>query len=168
MENCVLRTFPLLVKYHCFNTSFFEATQGCILDLLIGFFWLRKTDHRQAASGFLNPTSGTVFIDEQDLSKINLRSFRQHLGVVLQDDFLYEGTIKEDILFPRPDAADEEVEAAAKGAYVTEFTDRFDDEAKHPYWGTRLINCREAAPTHLHRKTLLAAPQLVILDEAHL
>ena len=59
--------------------------------------------------------------------KNQLRSFRQHLGVVLQDDFLYEGTIRENILFPRPNATAEEVDAAAKGAYVTEFTDRFDE-----------------------------------------
>ena len=54
------------------------------------------------ASGFLNPTDGQVKIDGEDLAKINLRSFRKHLGVVLQDDFLYEGTIKENILFLDP------------------------------------------------------------------
>ena len=104
----------------------FEAAQGSVI-ALVGSSGSGKSTIAGLASGFLNPTSGTVFVDEQDLSKINLRSFRQHLGVVLQDDFLYEGTIKENILFPRPDASDEEVEAAAKGAYVTEFTDRFDD-----------------------------------------
>ena len=74
---------------------------------------------------FLNPTSGQVLIDGIDLSKVDLKSFRSQLGVVLQDDFLYEGTIKENILFPRPEATEKELLEAVKGAYVNEFTDRF-------------------------------------------
>jgi subfamily B ATP-binding cassette protein MsbA len=77
-------------------------------------------------TAFLNPNSGQVLIDGVDLSKVDLRSYRNQLGVVLQDDFLYEGTIRENILFPRPDATLKELEEAVQGAYVNEFTDRFE------------------------------------------
>ena len=79
------------------------------------------------ATAFLNPSSGQVLIDGVDLSKVDLNSFRSQLGVVLQDDFLYEGTIRENILFPRPEATEKELLEAVEGAYVNEFTDRFDD-----------------------------------------
>ena len=75
----------------------------------------------------MSPTHGRVLIDNIDLSTVNLRSYRKHLGVVLQDDFLYEGTIKDNISFPRPSASEQEIVRAAQGAYVTEFTDRFPD-----------------------------------------
>ena len=78
-------------------------------------------------TAFLNPNSGQVLIDGVDLSKVDLRSYRNQLGVVLQDDFLYEGTIRENILFPRPDATLKELEEAVQGAYVNEFTDRFEE-----------------------------------------
>ena len=143
----------------------FEAAQGSVI-ALVGSSGSGKSTIAGLASGFLNPTSGTVFVDEQDLSKINLRSFRQHLGVVLQDDFLYEGTIKENILFPRPDASDEEVEAAAKGAYVTEFTDRF-DEGLNTLIGERGVKLSGGQRQRISiARALLAAPRLVILDEA--
>ena len=100
------------------NVSF-TAKKGEVL-ALVGSSGSGKSTIAGLASGFLNPTDGQVKIDGQDLAKANLRSFRKHLGVVLQDDFLYEGTIKENILFPRPDASDDEVLIAAKGAYVTE------------------------------------------------
>ena len=143
----------------------FEAAQGSVI-ALVGSSGSGKSTIAGLASGFLNPTSGTVFVDEQDLSKINLRSFRQHLGVVLQDDFLYEGTIKENILFPRPDASDEEVEIAAKGAYVTEFTDRF-DEGLDTLIGERGVKLSGGQRQRISiARALLAQPRLVILDEA--
>ena len=58
--------------------------------------------------------------------QVDLKSFRSQLGVVLQDDFLYEGTIRENILFPCPHASEEELQQAVHGAYVNEFTDRFE------------------------------------------
>ena len=86
----------------------FTASRGSVI-ALVGSSGSGKSTIAGLASGFLTPNKGMVSIDGQDLSKINLRSFRKHLGVVLQDDFLYEGTIKENILFPRPEATDEEV-----------------------------------------------------------
>ncbi|HCX77702.1 MAG TPA: ABC transporter permease, partial [Algoriphagus sp.] len=79
------------------------------------------------AATFLNPDSGNIYLDNQDLQKVSLESFRSKLGVVLQDDFLFEGTIRENILFPRPDATEEQLQQAVHAAYVQEFSDRFED-----------------------------------------
>ena len=104
----------------------FEAPCGSVT-ALVGSSGSGKTTIAGLATAFLNPTSGQVLVDGVDLSKVDLKSFRSQLGVVLQDDFLYEGTIRENILFPRPDASEEELLEAVQGAYVNEFTDRFDN-----------------------------------------
>jgi len=143
----------------------FTAKKGSVV-ALVGSSGSGKSTIAGLASGFLTPNKGTVSIDGQDLSKINLRSFRKHLGVVLQDDFLYEGTIKENILFPRPEASDEEVLAAAEGAYVTEFTDRF-DEGLDTLIGERGVKLSGGQRQRISiARALLAQPALVILDEA--
>ena len=143
----------------------FTAKKGEVI-ALVGSSGSGKSTIAGLASGFLNPTDGQVKIDGQDLAKVNLRSFRKHLGVVLQDDFLYEGTIKENILFPRPDATDEEVIVAAKGAYVTEFTDRFDD-GLDTLIGERGVKLSGGQRQRISiARALLAQPEIVILDEA--
>ena len=143
----------------------FTAKKGEVI-ALVGSSGSGKSTIAGLASGFLNPTDGQVKIDGQDLAKVNLRSFRKHLGVVLQDDFLYEGTIKENILFPRPDASDKEVLIAAKGAYVTEFTDRF-DEGLDTLIGERGVKLSGGQRQRISiARALLAQPEIVILDEA--
>ena len=85
----------------------FKAPQGSVT-ALVGSSGSGKSTIAGLVTAFLNPNSGQVLIDEIDLSKVDLKSFRSQLGVVLQDDFLYEGTIRENILFPRPNASEEE------------------------------------------------------------
>ena len=104
----------------------FEVKSGSVV-ALVGSSGSGKSTIAGLAASFLNPQSGKITIDGQDMSKVNLNSFRQHLGVVLQDDFLFEGTIRENILFPRPNASEEELQQAVKAAYVDEFTDRFEE-----------------------------------------
>lgn len=91
---------------------------------------------------YLNPTSGTITVDGTDLSKVNLESYRRQLGVVLQDDFLFEGTIRENILFPRPGASPEELNRAVHAAYVHEFSDRFEN-GLDTVIGSGASNCPE-------------------------
>jgi len=143
----------------------FEAPKGSVT-ALVGSSGSGKSTIAGLATAFLNPNSGQVSIDGVDLSKVNLKSFRSQLGVVLQDDFLYEGTIRENILFPRPDATEEELLQAVKGAYVNEFTDRF-DEGLYTRIGERGVKLSGGQRQRISiARALLARPKIVILDEA--
>ncbi|MFM8833982.1 MAG: ABC transporter ATP-binding protein, partial [Cytophagales bacterium] len=103
----------------------FTAPAGSVT-ALVGTSGSGKTTIAGLAATFLNPTSGLIIIDGLDQGKVSLDSYRSQLGVVLQDDFLFEGTIRENILFPRPAATEQELQQAVKAAFVNEFTDRFE------------------------------------------
>ena len=143
----------------------FEAPKGSVT-ALVGSSGSGKSTIAGLATAFLKPNSGQVLIDGVDLSKVNLKSFRSKLGVVLQDDFLYEGTIRENILFPRPNATEEELLQAVEGAYVNEFTDRFDDGLE-TLIGERGVKLSGGQRQRISiARALLARPKIVILDEA--
>ncbi|MGV8946601.1 MAG: ABC transporter ATP-binding protein [Lutibacter sp.] len=143
----------------------FEAPSGSVT-ALVGSSGSGKTTIAGLAASFLNPSEGKVFVDGVDLASVNLSSFRSHLGVVLQDDFLYEGTIRENILFPRPNASEVELLEAVKGAYVNEFTDRFDD-GLDTVIGERGVKLSGGQRQRIAiARALLADPKIIILDEA--
>ena len=143
----------------------FEAPSGSVI-ALVGSSGSGKSTIAGLAATFLNPSKGTVTIDGVDLSTVNLSSFRSQLGVVLQDDFLYEGTIRENILFPRPNASEDELLKAVKGAYVNEFTDRFDD-GLNTVIGERGVKLSGGQRQRISiARALLANPKIIILDEA--
>ncbi|MBP9601363.1 MAG: ABC transporter ATP-binding protein [Lutibacter sp.] len=143
----------------------FEAPSGSVT-ALVGSSGSGKSTIAGLAATFLNPVSGAVTLDGIDLSKVNLSSFRSRLGVVLQDDFLYEGTIKENILFARPNATEEEIQQAVKGAYVDEFTNRF-DEGLETIIGERGVKLSGGQRQRISiARALLADPKIIILDEA--
>ena len=143
----------------------FEAPKGSVT-ALVGSSGSGKSTIAGLATAFLNPSSGQVLIDGQDLSKVDLRSYRNQLGVVLQDDFLYEGTIRENILFPRPSATEEELQKAIHGAYVNEFTDRF-EKGIDTLIGERGVKLSGGQRQRISiARALLARPKIVILDEA--
>ena len=143
----------------------FEAPKGSVT-ALVGSSGSGKSTIAGLATAFLNPNSGQVLIDGIDLSKVDLKSFRSQLGVVLQDDFLYEGTIRENILFPRPEATEKELLEAVKGAYVNEFTDRFED-GLNTLIGERGVKLSGGQRQRISiARALLAKPKIVILDEA--
>jgi subfamily B ATP-binding cassette protein MsbA len=143
----------------------FKAPAGSVT-ALVGSSGSGKSTIAGLAASFLNPDKGQVCLDGQDLSKVNLSSYRSKLGVVLQDDFLYEGTIRENILFPRPDATEEELLEAVEGAYVNEFTDRFDD-GLNTVIGERGVKLSGGQRQRISiARALLAQPRIIILDEA--
>ena len=143
----------------------FEAPSGSVT-ALVGSSGSGKTTIAGLAATFLNPSEGKVFVDGIDLSKVNLSSFRSNLGVVLQDDFLYEGTIRENILFPRPNATEQQLLEAVKGAYVHEFTDRF-EEGLDTVIGERGVKLSGGQRQRIAiARALLADPKIIILDEA--
>tara|TARA_B100001094_G_scaffold284422_1_gene297900 strand:- start:138 stop:1874 length:1737 start_codon:yes stop_codon:yes gene_type:complete len=143
----------------------FEAPKGSST-ALVGSSGSGKSTLASLVSTFLNPSSGQILIDGNDLSKVDLKSFRSQLGVVLQDDFLYGGTIRENILFSRPEASENELLEAVKGAYVNEFTDRFEN-GLNTLIGERGVKLSGGQRQRISiARALLAKPKIVILDEA--
>jgi ABC-type multidrug transport system fused ATPase/permease subunit len=143
----------------------FDAPKGSVT-ALVGTSGSGKSTIAGLAATFLQPQGGMITIDGQDLSKVNLNSYRQFLGVVLQDDFLFEGTIRENILFPRPDATEEQLLHAVKAAYVNEFTDRF-ELGLDTVIGERGVKLSGGQRQRLAiARAILANPSIIILDEA--
>ena len=147
------------------NNINFKVPSGSVT-ALVGSSGSGKSTIAGLSATFLNPKSGTITIDNQDMSKVKLSSYRKNLGVVLQDEFLFEGTIRANILFPRPNATEQELQNAVKAAYVNEFTDRFDD-GLDTLIGERGVKLSGGQRQRLAiARAILADPKIIILDEA--
>ncbi|MFY0624980.1 MAG: ABC transporter ATP-binding protein [Reichenbachiella sp.] len=143
----------------------FRSSQGSVT-ALVGTSGSGKSTIAGLVASFTSPDEGKILLDGQDLSKVTLDSYRKHLGVVLQDDFLFEGTIRENVLFPRPDASDEQLQAAVKAAHVNEFSDRFED-GLDTLIGERGVKLSGGQRQRIAiARAVLADPKILILDEA--
>ena len=143
----------------------FKAPAGSVT-ALVGTSGSGKTTIAGLAASFLNPDGGLITIDGHDLQQVSLESYRSHLGVVLQDDFLFEGTIRENILFPRPDASEDRLQQAVLAAHVQEFTDRFED-GLDTLIGERGVKLSGGQRQRIAiARAILADPRILILDEA--
>ncbi|MCR9083719.1 MAG: ABC transporter ATP-binding protein/permease [Cyclobacteriaceae bacterium] len=143
----------------------FEAPAGSVT-ALVGTSGSGKTTIAGLAASFLNPDSGLISLDGNDLGEVTLESYRSRLGVVLQDDFLFEGTIRENILFPRPDATEDQLQQAVYAAHVQEFTDRF-EEGLDTLIGERGVKLSGGQRQRIAiARAILADPKILILDEA--
>lgn len=143
----------------------FLAPAGSVT-ALVGTSGSGKTTIAGLIASYLNPTQGTITVDGVDLAKVSLNSFRSQLGVVLQDDFLFEGTIRENILYPRPQASEQQVLLAVKAAHVHEFTDRF-EKGLDTLIGERGVKLSGGQRQRIAiARAILADPRILILDEA--
>ena len=117
-------------------------------------------------SAFYVPSKGTVRVDGVDLSTVRLDSFRTRLGVVLQESFLFDGTIRENVAFSRPDASEEEIMRACRIARVDEFAESFADKYDTVV-GERGVKLSGGQRQRISiARAILAEPRILILDEA--
>ncbi|HUK63177.1 MAG TPA: ATP-binding cassette domain-containing protein, partial [Dongiaceae bacterium] len=115
---------------------------------------------------FNRPLKGRVRVDGRDLATVRLRDYRSHLGVVLQENFLFDGTVRENIRFARPDASDAEIRAAAAIAHADEFIEGFPN-AYDTVVGERGIKLSGGQRQRIAiARAILADPRILILDEA--
>jgi len=143
----------------------FEALPGTVT-ALVGSSGSGKSTIIGLVSAFHNPNAGAVYVDGVDLSTVRLDSFRTRLGVVLQDSFLFDGTIYENVAFSRPDSPREEVLRACKIARVDEFAERF-EQKYDTVVGERGVKLSGGQRQRISiARAILADPRILILDEA--
>jgi subfamily B ATP-binding cassette protein MsbA len=143
----------------------FVAKPGTVT-ALVGSSGSGKSTIISLLCAFHTPSKGRVLVDDVDLSMVNLHTFRSQLGVVLQDSFLFDGSIRENILFSRPDATEEQFLFACRTARVDEFAERFPD-SYDTIVGERGVKLSGGQRQRLSiARALLADPRILILDEA--
>jgi subfamily B ATP-binding cassette protein MsbA len=115
---------------------------------------------------FNRPLSGRILVDQRDLTKVRLRDYRANLGVVLQDNFLFDGTVAENIAYARPGATREQVEAVARIAHCDEFVQQF-EQGYDTIVGERGVKVSGGQRQRIAiARAILADPRILILDEA--
>lgn len=143
----------------------FESRPGTVT-ALIGPSGSGKSTIIGLISAFYVPTEGVIRVDGADLSTIRLDAYRTQLGVVLQDTFLFDGTIRENVAFSRPDATEQQILDACRIARVDEFAETFTDKYE-TIVGERGVKLSGGQKQRVSiARAILAEPRILILDEA--
>ena len=147
------------------NNISFSSPPGTVT-ALVGPSGSGKSTIISLVSAFHNPNSGMIRVDEVDLTTVALGSYRSHLGLVLQESFLFDGTIHDNVAFARPTATREEVIEASRIARVDEFAQRF-PEGYETIVGERGVKLSGGQRQRISiARAILADPKILILDEA--
>jgi subfamily B ATP-binding cassette protein MsbA len=146
------------------NVSF-RSEPGTVT-ALVGSSGSGKSTTIGLISAFYVPSQGMVLVDGVDLSTVRLDSFRTRLGVVLQESFLFDGTIRENVAFSRPEASEDEIMRACRIARVDEFAESFVDKYDTVV-GERGVKLSGGQRQRISiARAILAEPRILILDEA--
>jgi subfamily B ATP-binding cassette protein MsbA len=143
----------------------FHAAPGTVT-ALVGSSGSGKSTTIGLIAAFHTPTEGRILVDDVDLSTVRLDSYRTQLGVVLQESFLFDGTIRDNVVFSRPDATEEQVMSACRIARVDEFAESF-PEKYNTVVGERGVKLSGGQRQRISiARAILAEPRILILDEA--
>ena len=162
-----------------FDAVYFEYTDGVAVlkdvsfvapagttTALVGSSGSGKSTLISLIMTFNRPKSGRVVVDGHDLTAVRLRDYRSHLGIVLQDNFLFDGTVAENIAYARPEAARDEILAVSRLAHCDEFVSGF-PEQYDTVVGERGVRLSGGQRQRVAiARALLANPRILILDEA--
>ena len=147
------------------NDVTFHASPGTVT-ALVGSSGSGKSTMIGLIAAFHVPTQGKVLVDGIDLSTVRLECYRTQLGVVLQESFLFDGTIRENVSFSRPDASEEKIMTACRIARVDEFAENFPDKYDTVV-GERGVKLSGGQRQRISiARAILAEPRILILDEA--
>ena len=143
----------------------FESRPGTVT-ALVGSSGSGKSTIISLICGFHTATRGRLLVDGLDLAEVRLASYREQLGVVMQETFLFDGTIRENVLFSRPQASEAEWREACRVARVDEFAERF-PEGFETIVGERGVKLSGGQRQRISiARAILANPRILILDEA--
>lgn len=146
------------------NVSFHAAAGTTTA--LVGPSGAGKSTLINLVMAFHRPQAGSIRVDGQELAGLRLLEYRQRLGVVMQDNFLFDGTIRDNIAYARPEATDDEVREAARVAHCDEFVDRF-EKGYDTVVGERGVKLSGGQRQRVAiARAIIADPRVLILDEA--